>query len=116
MVEKDPYGKNAQDPGAKLDHGKPLAGLVLGGFSKALYEVVKVGTYGARKYSLGGWKEVPFGEHRFYDALWRHLLNEETEGKMDEETGLLHMAQVAWNALAILEFRLRRKDGEEKKG
>ena len=39
-------------PGAKLDKDKPRPGLVLGGFAKALIEVSKVGTAGAKKYTV----------------------------------------------------------------
>lgn len=104
--EYDPTGRSAKDPGAKLDAGKLRASLVLGGFSEALKEVCRVGTYGAEKYTPNGWKEVPNGAQRYNDAMVRHWL--EGDGT-DEETGLLHRAQVAWNALAVLELALREK-------
>lgn len=44
----------------------------------------------------------------FYsDALGRHLAAEGSEGPTDHATGLLHAAQVAWNALARIELTLR---------
>lgn len=102
--EKDPNGIDQHSPGAKLDDGKPLAGL-LGDFSLALMAVVDVGTYGAKKYSRGGWQSVPEGQQRYTDAMWRHMLAE-NRGELDE-SGLLHMAHAAWNALARLELKLR---------
>jgi hypothetical protein len=51
MTETDPNGLDPHEPGAKLDAGKIRPQLVLGGFSRALEEVVKVGTYGANKYT-----------------------------------------------------------------
>ena len=54
MNESDPTGRQPNDAGAKLDAGKNRLGLVLGGFSSALQEVGKVGTYGAKKYSDNG--------------------------------------------------------------
>lgn len=47
--EKDPFDKEAHEPGAKLDASKNRIGLVLFGFAQALIEVAKVGTYGAKK-------------------------------------------------------------------
>ena len=48
MNELDPTGRDAHAPGAKLDAGKLLPALVIGSFSAGLYEVVAVGTDGAR--------------------------------------------------------------------
>jgi len=39
--------------------------------------------------------------------MLRHLLAEETEGPIDNDTQCLHAAQVAWNAMARLELILR---------
>ena len=105
MKERDPLGKDPHSPGAKLDAGKLLAG-TLGDFSLALREVAKVATFGAEKYTRGGWQEVPDGEQRYTDALWRHLLAERHEST-DADSGLLHQAHLAWNALARLELMLR---------
>jgi hypothetical protein len=103
--EFDPTGADPHGPGAKLDGGKVLASL-LADFSMALLAVAEVGTYGARKYSRGGWQTVPDGPVRYADALWRHLLSQPSD-LVDEDSGLAHDAQVAWNALAVLELRLR---------
>lgn len=105
MTEADPTGRSANEPGAKLDAGKPLAGVLMD-FSLALLAVADVGTFGARKYSRGGWQHVPEGVTRYTDALWRHLLAERHEPH-DQDSGLLHAAQTAWNALARLELMLR---------
>lgn len=108
--ELDPGGLSPKEPGAKLDAGKPRAGLVLLGFAEALAEVIEVGTYGANKYSPDGWQKVPDGEARYTDAMLRHLLAEQ-HSEIDEETGLMHSAQVAWNALARLHFQIKRARG-----
>jgi len=94
-------------PGAKLDHGKPRMGLVLRGFALALREVSKVGTFGARKYSDNGWMAVENGQERYDDALFRHLLPD--NGDCDEESEIDHLAHAAWNALAVLELKLRKQ-------
>lgn len=94
--------------GEKYDEGKPLAGLVLMDFARALQAVVEVGTYGAKKYEERGWLSVPMANKRYTDALWRHLLaNAHTQ--YDEESNLEHLAHAAWNILALLELRRREK-------
>lgn len=111
-VETDPTGKNAHEPGAKLDAGKVRMGLVLGGFGRALKEVGKVGTYGAEKYTDNGWMEVPDGVARYSDALFRHIFSEACGEEIDADTGLHHAAHAAWNALARLDLILRDRDSE----
>ena len=108
LVERDPTGRQAGEAGAKLDDGKNRLGLVMFGFARALQEVGKVGTYGAKKYSDNGWMDVPDGERRYTDAMCRHLLKEATGEKNDPDSGLLHAAQVSWNALARLELMMRK--------
>jgi hypothetical protein len=107
--ESDPTGRDAHAPGAKLDAGKIRAGLVIGGFSRALTEVAKVGTFGANKYTANGWIEVPDGEQRYTDAMLRHILTEATGEQMDPDSGLRHAAHAAWNALARLDLMLRKE-------
>lgn len=108
-LETDPNGKPANEPGAKLDAGKCRLGLVLHGFSRALNEVGRVGTYGAQKYSANGWVQVPDGESRYTDAMYRHLLKEAGGEALDPDTEMHHAAHAAWNALARLELMLRAK-------
>lgn len=105
--EADPHGLAPHAPGAKLDAGKVRLGLVLGDFSRALVEVGKVGTYGAQKYSDQGWLKVSDAHARYTDAMYRHLMAECAGDLCDPNTGLLHAAQTAWNALARLELMLR---------
>ena len=104
----DPSGLKQHEPGAKLDQGKIRAGLVLKGFSHALKSVSAVGTFGANKYSDNGWMDVENGINRYTDAMLRHMLEEFSVHDHDEETELLHAAHTAWNALAILELKLRK--------
>ena len=97
-------------PGAKDDKAKPMAGVLLD-FSRALQLVADVGTYGAKKYTRQGWCVVPEGSQRYTDALVRHLLAMDVDPDgLDKETGLPHLAHVAWNALAVLELQARRKE------
>jgi hypothetical protein len=104
----DPHGIPQHAPGAKLDAEKPRVGLVMDGFALALLEVAKVGTYGAKKYSDNGWMSVDNGEQRYKDAMLRHALQASQEER-DAESGLLHLAQAAWNSLATLQKHLETK-------
>jgi len=108
-VSRDQNNFDQHEPGVKLDEGKPIAG-VLGDFSLALMEVAKVGTFGAKKYSRGGWQYVKNGHERYTDAMWRHLL-EERHNVTDKDSGCRVAAQVAWNALARLELEIRKEKG-----
>lgn len=111
-MEKDPYGIDQHAPGAKLDAGKARLSLVLLAMSRALSAVGEVGTYGAAKYTDNGWLEVPNGQERYMDALFRHLLQHATGELHDRDTGLTHLAHACWNMLAVLELSLRGKTGE----
>lgn len=106
MTHVDPNGTDQHAPGAKLDCGKVRPSLILGAMPRALLAVAEVGTYGANKYSDGGWLSVPEGVKRYTAARDRHRLMEAVEPH-DAESGLLHAAHDAWNALARLELLLR---------
>lgn len=96
----------ARDPGAtKHDGGKPDLSLLLM-FGLALKDVGAVGTFGAAKYSRGGWQACPDGINRYTAALLRHVMSENTE-LLDPESGVRHATHAAWNALARLELMLR---------
>ena len=94
--------------GMKFDGDKPQLDLLLD-FGLAIQEVGKVATYGANKYAPGNWLLVADAERRYMAAMLRHLMQSKTEGK-DQETELDHLAHVAWNALAVLELKLRSID------
>src|SRR5260221_2624463 len=91
MEEKDPYGLELKQAGAKADKGKsPVMQGVLQYFPRALFEVGKVSERGAQKYSWRGWEKVQNGKVRYGDALSRHIILEAIEGDYDSDTGLLH--------------------------
>ena len=110
-TEVDPHGKNAHTPGAKLDSGKIRPNLILSHMPRALMAVAEIGTFGANKYTDGGWLSVPNGFDRYTAAMDRHRLKEALESS-DPDSGLLHQAHLAWNALARLELLLREKEGK----
>jgi len=104
-LEADPNGIEQHTPGAKLDSGKIKAGLLVD-FSNALLAVAEVGTFGANKYTRGGWQYVENGVERYTDAMFRHFLKEPIKPN-DPDSELKHAAHAAWNALARLELMLR---------
>ena len=100
-------------PGMKYDEGKPNLSLVFGGFNKALLDVGYIGTFGARKYTPNGWKDVENLYERYSSALLRHMfaaMSPRVKDIYDNETGILHLAHVAWNALALTEHMLKAID------
>lgn len=93
--------------GCKYDDGKIKAGC-LRDFALALKEVAKVATHGCEKYKRSDWLKVDNAIERYTDAQDRHAL-ELWAGNEIDESGCLHEAQVIWNALAVLEIKLREK-------
>ena len=71
-------------------------------------DVVKVYTAGAKKYGPDQWQNLPDGYNRYKAALFRHLVEYEKGNWLDEETGCIHLAQVAWNAIAMLHIEKER--------
>lgn len=104
MTETTPDGKNQHEPGAKVDAGKNRLALVLEAFAKPLWDVGLVGTFGAVKYTEDGWLYVDNAKARYKDAMYRHYLKEKMGELYDQDSGLLHAAHAAWNALAYLHF------------
>jgi hypothetical protein len=97
-------------PGAKLDTGKVRPSLILNGMARALTAVAEVGTFGANKYTDGGWVHVPNGFARYEDAQQRHALARAKGETHDPESKLLHLQHEAWNALAKLDLYLREQE------
>lgn len=105
--ERDPSGLDPHAPGAKLDAGKVMPWLMIGGFSRALAAVADVTTKGAIKYTPNGWASVDAGESRYLEAFGRHMLALGRGEEFDTDTGCMHKAQMIWNLLASLELELR---------
>lgn len=116
MMEKDPNGLDQHTAGAKLDAGKVDLSLLLF-FPNALTAVAEVAEIGAKKYSRGGFLKVANGVTRYTAALLRHLFGATKEDDDGEvvlvSTKFGHDAQVAWNALARLEKKMRKEKGED---
>jgi hypothetical protein len=110
-AETDPFGRNPKEAGAKLDAGKsPLRRGLIEYFPRACLAVADVSAFGASKYAWNGWETVPEGVERYGDAMARHIAKRVIEGPHDKDSGLLHAAHEAWNALARLELILRENE------
>lgn len=111
--EADPNGIEQHAPGAKLDKGKQRPSLIVDSMSRAIAGVVAVGTFGANKYSDGGWIEVTNGIQRYRDAQLRHETKISQGEVLDPESGLPHDFHRAWNVLAQVELKARRGDYDQ---
>lgn len=70
----------------------------------AFEEVVRVYSHGTEKYSENYWMKPEDAESRYFAALMRHLVACRKSEHIDPDSCLKHLAQVVWNALAILRF------------
>jgi len=110
----DPEDKVTQGA-IKYDGGKsPIYRGAIAYFPRAISAVAAVSAFGASKYAWQGWRGVDDGYNRYSDAMVRHL-GYEAEGEvLDPDSGLLHAAHSAWNALARLELLIQDKEAQVK--
>lgn len=89
--------------GKKFDQNKPRMDLLP---MDALLEVAKVLTFGATKYGDRNW-ELGIDPQRLRAAQMRHDAATELGELTDPESGLIHTAHKATDALMELALRLR---------
>ena len=65
-------------------------------------DIVKVYHAGAKKYGDNNWQNLENGFERYRAALMRHMLEYMKGERVDADTGSYHLAQVCWNAIAML--------------
>lgn len=90
--------------GIKFDKEKLLYHLIP---AECLEQLCKVYTFGARKYGENNWIKLDNPIIRFSDALERHFIEFKKGNQLDNETGINHLAHVAWNAFSLLWFELK---------
>ena len=89
--------------GLRFNDGKNMVNLIP---ADATWALGKVFTQGAEKYFAKNWeKGMPYST--IEGCLMRHLLKYQMGEDYDTESGNLHMAHVAWNAMALLTYQLR---------
>ena len=69
----------------------------------ALLQVAKVAGYGGQKYERLNYMKG-YAWSLSFDAMQRHLLLFWSGERLDEESGLPHLAHAAWHCLALLAF------------
>ena len=102
----------AADPnltGRKDDYLKTQPALIITDMPRALMAVAEVASFGALKYGKSNWLHVENGVERYTNAMDRHRIKEGVETH-DGDSGLMHAAHAAWNALARLELMLREEE------
>ena len=100
MQEELPLG-NA--PGIKYDSNKPEYSLLP---PHALEEIVKVLSFGAKKYARDNWRKLDDAERRYFDAAQRHIWAVAKGEDLDPESGLPHEAHALCCLLFILQLKL----------
>ena len=71
---------------------------------KEIEDIVRVYHMGAKKYAENNWQNLNNGFERYRAALFRHMIEYMKGERIDPDTGCYHLAQVAWNAIAMLWF------------
>ncbi len=82
----------------KFDKGKIQYRLIP---PKALRAIAENLTYGAQKYAAHTWTQVE--PERYLDAAYRHLESFRLGDRIDEESGLHHLAMAATNLMFLIE-------------
>lgn len=88
-------------PGVKLDQGKLRYDLLPW---KAIEGLVRVLSFGARKYTANGWRTVPDALTRYEAALLRHLAAIKRGEQVDPESGLRHIDHILCNVAFLSEL------------
>lgn len=79
-------------------------------------KVVEIYTFGAKKYKENSWQNLPDGYQRYKAALFRHITAYEKGEVYDSESGCMHLAHAAWNAISMLYCGMRaEKDSDIEK-
>ena len=74
----------------------------------ALEMVAQVMAHGAKRYGENSWQKV---EGRRYEAaMLRHYAAYKCGGTVDSDSGLLHLAHMACNAIFILALEIRKNE------
>lgn len=90
--------------GIKHDTGKLRYDLIP---ADALEELAKVYTMGAKKYGDRNW-EKGMDWSRLFGAMLRHSWSWFRGEKFDQQDGQHHLSSVAWCALALMSYEMRK--------
>lgn len=110
QIETESKNKTVLHKGLRYNEGKPRYDLLP---AHAINELVKVLTAGAKKYADRNW-EQGMKWSNVIASLKRHLAKFEMGEDYDEETGMLHCAQIMWNAMALTEYYKTYPQGDDR--
>jgi hypothetical protein len=97
--------------GIKYDKAKPIVGDLLRVFSNTLMAIGDCMTYNAKNHpEPDDWKNLDNAQRRLTNAMIRHLLKYMSGKELDEDDNIPHLVHVAWNALAVCELYLERRN------
>ena len=82
------------EKGKKFDDGKLRWDLLQ---LDCVEDVVKILSFGSKKYSDNSWQQLDNAEDRYFAALMRHLIASRMGEKIDSESGMSHLAHIACN-------------------
>lgn len=99
-----------QDKGLRFNDGKTRHDLFE---PYAIEELARVFTKGAEKYAPRNW-EKGMAWSKVLASLKRHLNQFERGEDFDKETELLHIAHVAWNAMALTSYYKIYPEGDDR--
>jgi hypothetical protein len=110
-MSEPPQQSDSEAPkGLRYDLGKARYDLVP---ADALHELVMVYTAGAGKYADRNW-ELGMNWSRCFASLLRHAWAFWRGEDYDPELNRHHMAMVAWNAMALLAYSLRKAGNDNR--
>lgn len=98
-----------QEAALRYDHGKLRWDLLP---FDALEELVKVYTFGAKKYQDHNWAKG-MSWSRCMGSFFRHMVQRMKGEIYDEESGLRHTAHMTWNVLTLLAYDIRSVGGND---
>jgi hypothetical protein len=87
--------------GLKFDNDKPRWDLLP---LKPIEDIVKVLTFGAKKYGPDNWRQVENAKDRYFAALMRHLVAWRAGEKIDSESSMPHIAHALCNLVFLYEL------------
>jgi len=96
--------------GVKYDNDKPRWSLLPW---DVVEQIVKVLTFGAKKYEDNNWKKVQQAEDRYESAMHRHLFAHKSGKWLDDESRLPHLAHAACCLIFWMWFELRKTREDE---
>lgn len=74
-------------------------------------EIVKILSFGAKKYAPNNWQLVEDGVERYYAALLRHIVAWRKGEEIDPDSKLPHLSHAACNIIFLLYLTKNNKDG-----